>query len=181
MKTITLLVFASLLFLTEVKAEDSALIVRPTHIGSGLPYSYTATSPDGVCKSLGFEKSAKGSLRYGREGIDSIQVNDNGEVSGGEKAWELTQIICVNKKNTFPNERSILIHKPIHRDTRLPFSYTQTSHQGVCKALGHRRLAKGSGRYGNDGIDSIQVDDEGHIVSSVRTWQLVQIVCVGPR
>jgi hypothetical protein len=81
---------------------------------------------------------------------------------------------------------SALISKPVdaagsglpYSSTTLKPEYGPSSEDGVCKALGYEKAAKGSSRYSAVDTDTIQVNESGSIKGGPRTHSLTQIVCL---
>lgn len=161
----------------------SAKIINPGHPGSNLPYSaYNFKSSEhGICKTLGYEKAASGSLRNSDAQYNSIQVNSSGVVIGGPRDYVVTQIICLNKQSLNPaGDISFYIKNPTHPGSNLGFSaYNyKSSETGICRALGYERAAPGSLRNSDTQLNSIQLNTEGNIIGGPRDYVVTQIVCL---
>jgi hypothetical protein len=74
------------------------------------------------------------------------------------------------------NEKSYLIKNPTHSNSEIPFAY-YSDENGVCKALGYGRAAKGSSRYGEIALN-VKVNSAGSVVASGIDYILQQIVCL---
>ena len=165
----------------------SALIKNPAHYGSNLPLSghYTSSDESGVCKMLGYEKAAIGSKRddYSSK-VYSLQINGEGYVTAGPSDYRIKQIVCLNKTNQFPNERSTIVLNPIHAKSNLPLSgyYSSSDENGVCVMLGYEKAAFGSKRNNcSSQVDSIQVNATGNVVGGPSDFPISQIVCLSKR
>jgi hypothetical protein len=162
------------------------------HKNSGLSfsasssYSSSPSSEDGVCKSLGFEKSASGSSRSDKQAVDSIQVDRSGNVVGGPNAYRMTQIVCLNPTGIHMGEKSYLLNRKdlIHRSSNLPFSASSSyssspsSEDGVCRSLGYSKAASGSSRSDKSAADSVQVNQKGDVVGGPNAYTMTQLVCL---
>ena len=163
----------------------SALIKNPVHYGSNLPFSalfQDASSLNGVCRSLGYEKAADRSAHDSGSMIkmaDTIKVDENGSVVGGPKAYFITDIVCLNKTKVYPNEQSIILTNPKHLESGL--SYTISSSNGICRNEGYLRAVSDSVRTSDTYADSIEVDSSGSVVGVQNNKFVTQIVCITNR
>lgn len=69
------------------------------HPDSGLPmaaFGSEHSSFDGVCKVLGFKKAVKESQRTSKQEEDTLQVNNEGHVTFGNRTRRLTRLVCFN-------------------------------------------------------------------------------------
>ncbi len=172
-------------FLDPTTNDVSALIKDPVHFGSGMPFSgYSSpSSENGVCVALGYERAASGSLRSSDSKYNTIRVNSDGIVVAGPTDYSITQIVCLNYRNVFPNEKSIKLANPVHPDSNLGYSAYRypSSENGVCRAMGYIRAAAGSLRSSETQVNTIRVDYSGNVVAGPTDYSITQIVCLTTR
>lgn len=165
--------------------DTSTLINRPTHFGSHRPFSayLNPSSENGVCKALGHEKAAAGSLRSSDSKANSIKVDANGSVVGGPYDYFVNQIVCLNKASALPNEKSVQIINPTHPDSGLGYSayLHPSSEDGICVASGYQRAATGSLRSADSRANTIQVDSNGSVIGGPYDYYATLIICVTGR
>jgi hypothetical protein len=167
--------------------DTSALIKNPTHYGSNLPLSgaYHPSDENGVCKLLGYEKAALGSARIDYDAmVNTLQIERDGYIISGPSDYPISQIVCLNQTNSYPNERSVIVSNPTHADSRLPFSggYHPSSENGVCVSIGYRKVALHSERINYTAlVDAIQVNETGSVIAGPSDYIISQIVCITTR
>jgi len=161
---------------TSVPDDETQLLTWPKHLSSGLPFSIDSNE-DGVCVALGYERAAAGSSRTDGFLYNTILVDTDGIVVGGPSAKAISQMVCVNFLGISIKEKSVLLRKPVHQGSNLPFS-TNSNEDGVCVALGYERAAANSSRTDGFRYNAILVDDEGLVIGGPVSKAISQIVCM---
>jgi len=154
----------------------ATIIKNPAHPGSKLPFAYE-TDTNGVCRAMGYEKGIQGSARPSNEKIDSLLVDEKGEITVMVTKNKMTQISCINKMN-IPLKKSYLFKGPelIYPGTDMPFDgWSDTD--AVCQSLGFEKAIYFSGKSGLEKKQTIVVFKDGETQSSYGN-PISQIVCL---
>lgn len=146
--------YESVLKLPVKKPSSTGLITNPS-LGDGILIA-TKSSHNGVCKALGYERAAVGSVVRGEKARGPmVIVQEDGSVGGGViahggalSANEIRQIICLNKFSDQKEFTHKLI-KPLHLEAQVPFS-ENSNQTGVCKSLQYDRAAVGTKLIGEE-------------------------------
>ena len=173
-------------FYDDLSGDLSALISNPS-LGGGILMS-NKSYENGVCRALGYERAAVGSIVVGSVYRGPmVIVEENGSVSSGEVATsssgnEIRQIICLNKISS-SNERTYKMSSPLHLDSKVPFSI-KSYQNGVCRALGHERAAVGSivvGSYYRGPMVIVSENgsvSSGEVATSSLGNEIINLVCI---
>ena len=79
----------------EIEVLSSYKLIHPE---SGLPlaaFGSEHSSYNGVCRVLGFTKAVPESGRFSKKSEDTLQVNDEGQVTFGNETRKLTRLVCI--------------------------------------------------------------------------------------
>ena len=179
------LLFVGLLSLP-ASADTSFLVTNPS-LGDGVLVS-ASSNQNGMCKALGYEKAAVGSVVSDckiSSGISQVIINDDGSITQGDcgaDVCRIAQLICLNGV-TRASDQTHLIVKPTHAQSKAPYSAT-SDQNGVCVSLGYDHAAVGSMimdcRIVNN-LSQVVVDASGSVVSGdlgQDVCRVEQLVCV---
>ncbi|MGE0616234.1 MAG: RCC1 domain-containing protein [Bacteriovoracia bacterium] len=153
-------------------------LVNPTHPNSGLLITNDTPSMHGICRINGFARALAQGQGVRAGGVAAtLTLDAEGKITAAPaSAYTLAKVFCLEPGNYGPTEESTLIQNPQHPVAKLPFSAT-SSEDGVCKALGHDRAAKGSLRNGNS-VDTVQVDADGKETTRTLGYSVGSLVCI---
>jgi hypothetical protein len=113
----------------------------------------------------------------------SIKVSSSGLVERVFNDSTVSQIVCLNKTNIFPDEKSVVLTDPKHPDSGLGYSAwgNPSSIDGICKIAGYQRGVHNSLRGTQEKYDSIQVDSNGAVVAGPVDHIVNKVVCITNR
>jgi hypothetical protein len=145
----------------------SALLSNPS-LGDRILFS-SASDQNGVCRAMGYERAAVGTMVRGVDFNAKVVVDDNGVIFRGENGDyqngghdSISEIVCVNKLNG-PNNQTVTVIDPKHPTSGVVFS-SVSNQDGVCKSQGYPRSANGSATRSVDFNSKVIVDASGSIV-----------------
>lgn len=150
-------------------------------------YFSTASNVDGVCKVLGFQKAAGANItNNGNVRGALLVVEANGEIKSAEMAtdrngYAIAQMTCLNKVLGRPTPK---IEKVTNFATLGGVVSSQSSENGICKALGYESGVKGSGTADGSARGSMAIVDNnakastGEIASDRQGYKFSSVVCI---
>ena len=154
---------------------------------NGIYFSSTS-SQGGVCRALGFERAADGSMQQNGSAVGSvIVVDESGHITAGSEVnsatgeW-ISQILCINPLSNPPQaDMPSLVNSPNLNNLNFSASSDQN---GVCRAIGYERAAVGAFQQNGSAVGAVlNVNADGTIVSGSEVtsatgeW-ISQLICV---
>jgi hypothetical protein len=149
------------------------------------------SNANGVCRALGYDHAADGSVKKSGEAIGAtIVANRDGKIFGGSRVTDkegyfISQILCLNPVSTaYQADLPELVQEP--KLNHLYFS-NQSDQNGICRALGYERAAKGSMKKSGEVVGlTVEVNSDGIVsggneVTAREGYWASELVCVNPQ
>lgn len=112
-------------------------IKRPTVPGTHIRFSATASSPEGICKVLGFETGIPGSALKSSVFGYTVIADSNGEITSYDSSsYYVKSVTCSNYTGMTTYRDAKHISSPVAPGTSTRYSFTSSSANGVCRSLG---------------------------------------------
>jgi hypothetical protein len=179
------LLFALLLSVSAPAADKTYLLDQPRLDG----HLFDSESDEhGVCKAMGYERAALGSVLKSGSGFHMTHVvNRHGLIYrfGWIDRWNgywVKQILCVNKARISAGMRNVLVHKPRHPESFAFFS-TKSDATGICRLLGFRGTGGAVAPNGKGVGPVVILNGEGEVIGgevttdSIGTW-ISKVICL---
>lgn len=152
---------------------------------NGIYFSSTSDQ-SGVCRALGFERAAEGSIQTSGSAVGPVIVADsNGRIANGtlvnsSSGYWISSILCIN-----PIERPFETPELVNGPNINGLYFSSTSDQtDVCRALGYERAADGSAMTSGAAAGIVLVASSegkiagGAIVNSSSGYWISNLICV---